>query len=144
MGHPHLSDYINYIKETLDDIKETEEEEVLPPGGLLCAAGVSSFWVNWKGEISPCGMLQKSTRSLKEYAFKEAWEAIKTETKQILTSKKCFNCRFRKICKACGAASFAENHDFSLPATYHCELNEAYEELLKKELKKLEQEKINK
>lgn len=144
IAHPYQSDYINYIKKTLEDIKETEEEKVLPPGGLLCTAGVSSFWVNWKGEISPCGMLQKPARSLKEYAFKEGWEAIKTETKQIFTSKKCFNCRFRKICKACGAASFAENHDFSLPATYHCELNEAYEELLKEELKKLDQEQINK
>lgn len=115
-------------------------EEVTPPGGLLCTAGVSSFWVNWRGEISPCGMLQKPIRSLKEYSFKEGWEAIKTETKQIFTSKKCFNCRFRKICKACGAASFAENHDFSLPAAYHCELNEAYEKLLKEELNKLEQE----
>lgn len=141
MAHPHQSDYIHYIKETLDDIKETEEEEVAPPGGLLCTAGVSSFWVNWKGEISPCGMLQKPTRNLKEYSFGEAWEAIKTETKQIFTSKKCFNCRFRKICKACGAASFAEHRNFSLPATYHCELNETFEELLKEELKKLEQQK---
>lgn len=144
IGHPYLADYINYIKETLEDIKETEEEEVAPPGGLLCTAGISSFWVNWKGEISPCGMLQKPARSLKEHSFKEGWEAIKTETKQIFTSKKCFNCRFRKICKACGAASFAENHDFSLPATYHCELNKAYEELLKEELKKLEQKQTNK
>lgn len=129
------------IEKRLNDInlcQHAVREEILPPGGLLCTAGVSSFWVNWKGEISPCGMLQKPTRSLKEYSFEEAWEAIKTEAKQIFTSKKCFNCRFRKICKACGAASFAENHDFSLPATYHCELNEAYEELLKEELKKLE------
>lgn len=144
MAHPHVSDYIHYIKDTLENIKETEEEEVAPPGGLLCTAGVSSFWINWKGDISPCGIIQKPARSLQEYSFGEAWEAIKTETKQIFTSKKCFNCRFRKICKACGAASFAENHDFSLPATYHCELNEAYEELLKEELKKLEQKNTNK
>ena len=133
-------DYKDRIKNILQDMqpREGKTEDIAPPGGLLCSAGVSSFWVNWKGDLTPCGMLQHPMHNLRKCTFAEGWEAIKKESRHIFTAKKCFNCRFRKVCQGCGAASFAENGDFSIPATYHCELNKEYERLLKQHLIDLE------
>lgn len=129
------SDYAEQIEAVLSDMNpEKRDADAEPPGGLLCTAGVSSFWVNWRGGLTPCGMLQNPIKSLKECSFDRAWNFLRQETKKISTAKKCFNCRFRAVCKSCGAASYAENRDFSSPSRYHCELNAAYERILKKQL----------
>lgn len=132
------ADYKEKIKNMLNERALSSSELIDPPGGLLCSAGVSSFWVNWKGDLTPCGMLQQPTLNLQNCSFEEGWNSIKDKCKQIFTSKKCFNCRFRKVCQGCGAASFAEHGDFSRPAAYHCELNEEYERILKQHFLELE------
>lgn len=139
-AYQYEADYKDRIKNMLAVRQSASSEPIDPPGGLLCSAGVSSFWVNWKGGLTPCGMLQYPVRDLRKCSFEEAWNGIKEESKQIFTSKKCFNCRFRKVCQGCGAASFAEHGDFSHPAAYHCELNEEYERLLKQHLSELEKQ----
>ena len=133
-------DYILRIQSILENMKSSEKNEedmIQPPGGLLCTAGVSSYWVNWKGDLTPCGMLKAPMRNLLNESFETGWSQIQEETKRIFTSTKCFNCRYRKSCQTCAASAYAETGDFIKEVPYHCELCAQYENLLQKHLKDL-------
>ena len=139
-------DYEQNLQSILDDIKEKEKNrkergsDILPPGGFLCSAGASSFWVNWKGEMTPCGMMQTPSRNLLEQGFEESWEAIKNESSQIVTSVECFNCKYRKVCQTCAASACVETGSFSNIVPYHCEMSKEYERLIKKHLSDMQKE----
>lgn len=133
-------DYAERLKRQLEEIKPENHTAppIDPPGGFLCSAGVSSFWVNWKGNMTSCGMLETPYKNLLKDDFRHSWEYIKNETKKIFTSSKCFNCRYRKHCQTCAASAYAETGDFKKEVPYHCELCKEYESELKKHLKELE------
>lgn len=133
----HQMDYKDQILETLEEIKERENlEKSDPPGGCLCSAGVRSFWVNWKGNLTPCGMMEQPCCSLLETDFQAGWQQIREETEKIITSSKCFNCRYRKICQTCAASALAETGDYGNEVPYHCEFCETYEKLLREQVEK--------
>lgn len=121
-------------------LAQMDESEAQPradaPRGFLCTAGVSSFWVNWKGEVSPCGMVQTIRRSLIGTTFAEGWGGIKEASKGVQTSSRCFNCRYRKTCQNCGASSLAETGRTDSPTPYHCDTCREFERLLRAEAAK--------
>lgn len=142
-------DYEENLQEILDEISRREADRdrcgggvINPPGGFLCSAGVSSFWVNWKGELTPCGMMLSPKRNLSEKDFNAAWDEIKDESSHIYTSTECFNCKYRKICQTCAASARAETGSDGNPVPYHCEMCKEYERLIKKHLEKIRKEKI--
>lgn len=141
-------DYEQNLQEILDEInsrekgrEEREEGDVSPPGGFLCSAGVRNFWVNWKGELTPCGMMQTPVRNLREQDFSSAWEEIHEESSRIFTSTECFNCKYRKVCQTCAASARAETGDDGNIVPYHCEMSREYERLIKKYLDEIRKEK---
>lgn len=121
----------------LDGMAESGEEWIDAPKGFLCTAGVSSFWVNWKGEISPCGMVQSIKSSIAGYTFASGWLKIKEASKEVQTSSRCFNCRFRKSCQNCAASALAETGRTDSETLYHCETCKEFERMLKEELNAL-------
>lgn len=125
---------INSIFSNLDDVckRDCRKDEVDVPGGFLCSAGVSSFWINWKGQLTACGMVSNPNSDLKVFTFKEGWNKILEESKKIMTSKKCFNCKYRKMCISCAASSLAETGRTDQTVEWHCELSTRYEKELKK------------
>lgn len=136
-------DYKENLQGILDGINELERNscpEIQVPGGYLCSAGVSSFWVNWKGELTPCGMLQLPAKNLLECNFEEAWSYIKEESRKVFTSNKCFHCKYRCICQNCAASALAETGTSAGEPSYHCETCKEYERLIKEELKTLKDE----
>lgn len=141
-------DYEENLQGILDEIKirekdrnEREDGDVSPPGGFLCSAGVRSFWVNWKGELTPCGMMKSPARDLTEQDFSSAWDEIKEESSCIFTSTECFNCKYRKICQTCAASARAETGGEGNTVPYHCEMCREYERLIEKHLKEIRKEK---
>lgn len=137
-------DYAERIQSILDEMDHLEKIGKMqnkPPGGCLCSAGVSSFWVNWKGELTPCGMMKTPVRNLLEQDFGSAWEAIHEESSHILTSTECFNCKYRKVCHTCVASARAETGDDSSKVPYHCETCREYERLLREQLNEIRKEK---
>lgn len=139
-AHAEDPDFKDYIAGFLNDIAPgtSEDCQAEPPAGFLCSAGHSSFWVNWKGMLSGCGMLEHPAVSLGEHSFADAWKELRRQLGGLTSSKECFNCRFRPVCKSCVAASFAESGDTSEPPRYHCRLNAHYELLMKKHLARME------
>lgn len=136
-------DYRENLQKILDEIQEREknsDKNVLPPGGFLCSAGVRSFWVNWKGVLTPCGMMTTPAQDLQTMDFASAWRDISEASSRIFTSAKCFNCKYRKICQTCAASARAETGDDGNTVPYHCEMCREYERLLKEHLKEIQEE----
>ncbi len=131
---------IESVKATLAKIdpKNFDFKSSDMPSGFLCAAGVRSFWINWRGILSPCGMMENPNCNLNEISFKEGWEYITFKSNDICLSLECYNCRFRNICQNCGASSFAETGKTDNVVAYHCNLCQEYEKLLKKLVKEVE------
>lgn len=143
-------DYEQNLQEILDDIAERErknrnlceaEKKQCPVGGFLCSAGVRSFWVNWKGQLTPCGMMRSPMRNLMETDFGAAWEEIREESKKIFTSGECFYCKYRGICQTCAASALAETGDCTKAVPYHCEMSRAYERQIREHLSEIRRKK---
>lgn len=106
-------------------IYEDDNEMVdIDPEGLKCRAGKSCFWINWKGEMSPCGMMNEPI----SYPFKEgfinAWYNIIDKTKQITMPVECTKCKKRPICNVCGASAVAETGGYLQSPRYICKMTD--------------------
>ncbi|WP_426350908.1 radical SAM/SPASM domain-containing protein [Alloiococcus sp. CFN-8] len=99
--------------------------------GLTCRAGRSGFWMNWKGELLPCGMFHEPRISLLEHSFKDCWEHIVKETSELLKCGECESCDKKRICKTCAAACLTETGKIDGKPEYLCKMTEAYYKLLK-------------
>lgn len=86
----------------------------VPPesGGELCSqriscrAGLSTFWVTWQGEMTPCGMM--SAPSVPVTDFNDAWLATRKARENIYLPAECSGCKHKKKCDMCAAVSLGE------------------------------------
>lgn len=108
-----------------------------PASGVLCRAGSTSFWVNKKGSLSLCGMIDK-TFDLKNSSFLEQWENVRKFTSEIMLPEKCANCKYRNICNVCAAVCHAETGSFSGVPEYVCRFSAETARLTLKESERLE------
>ncbi len=93
------------------------------PGKVRCRAGSSSFWLNKDGEMSACGMFDKSF-DVKSLGFNEAWKQVKEFTEKIELPAKCQGCKYRHFCNVCAATCYTETGDFSSVPEYVCRFSE--------------------
>lgn len=109
-------------KNTLNQIgKQTDYSQLK---GLTCRAGRSGFWIDWQGNMLPCGMFQKPRINTLEHSFKECWRYIVDETQKLQRSYACEKCEKRAICKTCAAACLTETgYTYGTPQ-YLCEMTE--------------------
>ncbi len=96
---------------------------------INCRAGSSTFWVNWRGEMTPCGMMAEPRIPITDFA--DAWNRIRSETEKILLPKKCLNCEHRKVCDMCAAVSIAETGRSDTVPEYACKKAHEYARLCK-------------
>ena len=76
--------------------------------GFNCHAGHSGFWMNWKGELLPCGMFKEPCISMLDHSFEECWKYIVEETHKIKNCSKCEKCGWQNICQVCPAVCYTE------------------------------------
>lgn len=120
------------IKRTLDNLKNFTPPNILEkPKGFWCRAGVSSFWINWKGTMTSCGMLEAPFVNLEADSFSEAWSLLLQKTGKINLPDQCFCCKYRDICGICAASTVSETGSFEDVPTYRCEIAKEYETILK-------------
>lgn len=133
------SPYANHVKlhETIKKLESGELKLQKPDtySSFTCRAGNSTFWINWKGEMIPCGMMNQPAISLKINSFEDAWEYTKKQVKKTRCSLKCRECYRELYCGKCAAAALAETNDFSGTPDYLCELAKWYEIFLEKYIK---------
>lgn len=92
--------------------------------GINCRAGSTSFWITWDGQMRPCGMMPKPTTYPLKVGFENAWEQIRTLTKEIHQPAKCTSCAKKDICGACAAVCVAETGEFDKVPIYMCQRTE--------------------
>ena len=108
-----------------------------PADIVRCRAGGSSFWVNKEGEMSLCGMIDK-TFDIKAQGFDEAWKRVVDFTSRIRLPVKCSNCAFRHFCNVCAAVCYTETGDFSKAPEYVCRFSAETARLTQIEYERLE------
>ena len=97
------------------------EAEQKPMQKMGCLSGRCSFWVDWQGNLSGCGMMDYPKVSLKEKSFSDAWQQIVEWTNNARYSSYCGNCVNHDICYVCAAMVYNETGDFSERPVYLCE-----------------------
>lgn len=106
----------------LDIGDECSKEEGAP---LRCRAGKSSFWINWKGEMTPCGLMTRPVYDPFIEGFDSAWRQLREATSVIRLPVKCNDCKKKAVCNVCGASVLAETGAFSQTPYYLCEMTDA-------------------
>lgn len=90
---------------------------------INCRAGLSTFWVTWQGEMTPCGMMSGPNIPVTDFAG--AWQAIRAEREKIFLPAECSGCKHRKKCDMCAAVSLGETGRSDGVPPYACQ--KAYE-----------------
>ena len=116
---------INTEFEECDDVFDNvSSESSSERDKMKCRAGRSSFWINWKGEMTPCGIMNWPVA----YPFKDglikAWYDIIDETEKIRMPKKCTSCKNKNVCSVCAASVITETGDFNVAPKYICTMTE--------------------
>lgn len=110
--------------------------KTMKPNEMSCRAGRCSFWIDWQGNISNCGMYSSVKTSLKNKKFQEAWNEVVEKTKNIRYSSICTNCPNYRLCHACIAMVYNECGNIDGRPRYLCEMNryasQFYQEYVKK------------
>lgn len=88
---------------------------------LFCRAGRASYWINWRGEMTPCGMMDVPVAYPFKDGFKKAWEQTVEATKKIHMPAGCTACPDRKNCTVCGASVYTETGGYDRVPEYLCE-----------------------
>lgn len=95
------------------------------PGGMTCRAGVCSYWVDWQGNLSNCGMFGSVTVPMEGRPFREAWQELVEKNAALRYDPPCTRCPNRRLCHPCVAMIRNETGDFSGRPEYVCRMNQA-------------------
>lgn len=114
-------------KSTLQPLKLPKRNET---NGYHCRAGRSGFWINWKGELLPCGMFNEPKENLLDQSFSDAWDKIRQTYQALPLCRDCENCQKRNICTSCPAACYTETGSTAGRPDYLCRTTDALIEQL--------------
>jgi radical SAM protein with 4Fe4S-binding SPASM domain len=92
--------------------------------GVSCRAGSTSFWMTWDGKMMPCGMMPDPVVYPFEVGFKEAWQQLRSKTKEIRMPTKCVSCKNRTMCQICAAMCVSEIGGYEQAPEYVCRMTE--------------------
>ncbi len=129
----------HFTELTPDLLKEAES---LGPRAMGCLAGRCSYWVDWEGNLSGCGMMDYPKIDLKKTTLREAWNEVVQWTDEMRYSAYCANCINRGVCFSCAAMVRNETGSFDGRPVYLCEKNKYaamyYKEFADRYLKDIE------
>ena len=118
-------------------LPQEESCEGTPGEGVACRAGRSAFWINWQGDMTPCGMMTRPKFSVPQLGFDEAWRQTKEATAAIRLPPECAVCASKHVCHACAAMCVTETGHFDIKPAYLCEMTR---ETVRLTLKEAEQQ----
>ncbi len=90
---------------------------------MTCRAGHCSFWIDWKGNMTNCGMYGSVEVPLKGRTLKEAWNDLRDRTHAFRYYPVCRNCPNLPLCHSCVAMVFNECGTADGRPEYLCEMN---------------------
>ena len=113
------------------DLKNLKESVKNIPA-LACSAAKNSFFVNWKGELTPCPLFSTPITKPLEIGFEVAWDMLKNKVREIKVPVKCRNCDERVFCPVCPPRLYLETGSFEKHSDYLCELAKSKEKFVYK------------
>lgn len=99
---------------------ETECSMDNPDEHIRCRAGSTAFWINWSGEMTPCGMWPVSAADVNTDGFEGAWRKTREFASHIMMPAKCTACPDRPVCMVCAASCRCETGSFTEAPEYLC------------------------
>jgi radical SAM protein with 4Fe4S-binding SPASM domain len=108
-----------------------EEAAKNPPAykeqGMTCFAAKNNIWVNWKGELTPCGMFDHPAVPClgASDGFASAWKEVSDRAESVRSNPECLKCSLRSLCPFCIASAYAETGLTGGKPTYLCEITKA-------------------
>lgn len=124
-------------RQTLDKVNKTPK--LWRGKGFNCHAGHSGFWLNWKGEMTPCGMFDKPKMSLLDHSFQECWEYIVQTSAELPVCSKCAGCKLQNLCQICPAACYTETGTTDGWPEYVCRMTHEMVRLLESHIPRKEE-----
>ena len=103
------------------ELPREETCEGTPGEGISCRAGRAAFWINWRGDMTPCGMMTEPSVPLTAGGFAESWKKIRALREEIMVPAKCSACPMANACDQCAAVCFAESGSYTAAPEYMCE-----------------------
>jgi len=134
--------FIASAKLNIDLVKNTSIGKEIK-SGMKCKAGKCSYMINWRGDMTPCVIMNSPSVSVLKIGFYQAWKMIVEQTNQIFMSEKCSQCSFRKVCNVCPSYSLLEEGAYDRAPQYLCKYTEYTIQYFKEELEKMEKENEN-
>lgn len=119
------------------------ECQELPTERIRCRAGDTTFWITYKGEMRPCGMMTVPTENTLECGFDEAWARTRESRQSIMIPAKCTSCEMRNACEVCPAGCWAENGEFTKAPQYLCDRTREYLRIAQEWMTKKNEEEQN-
>lgn len=95
------------------------------PMHIRCRAGLCSFWIDWQGILTNCGMFGSAVSSLEGRSFREAWQELVEKTAEITYAPICSGCPNRQLCHPCIAMVSNECGSLNGRPEYLCRMNQA-------------------
>lgn len=92
---------------------------------MICRAGVSTFWLDWEGNMSNCGMYPSVEFPMSGRTVREGWKKLVEETGKIRYRSVCGSCPNFKICHTCIAAVRCECGTEDVRPEYLCRYNQS-------------------
>lgn len=114
LADANLDTYIAMIRhrsELCGDSEEIVDPEELPDAGgdgkadigVKCAAGRSTFSIDWRGGMKPCNNFPCEAESVLDIGFAEAWRHTNDTAMHYPQPAECHGCKYEDICKHCVA-----------------------------------------
>ncbi len=140
-GFLNLAEYRMQQSDSVEDFdEECIRDDKLP---MRCHAGRSTFWINWQGKMTPCGMLSYPVEEPLKIGFKTAWNKIAAGIDELLMPSKCNGCKYSRSCPVCGAAVFCETGEFAKVPSYCCDMAKATDEITREMYNAIKKENEN-
>lgn len=122
--------FLRRVRALRDKISPDEESDAdcgeLIGDTIHCRAGKSSFWINWDGNMLPCGQMAEPAVNVLETGFSEAWKQIRAAAAEIRLPPACSACDIKNICQACAAMCYCETGSFCDKPDYVCRMKRSY------------------
>ena len=93
--------------------------------GMMCRAGLCSYWVDWQGNLMNCGMYGSAAVKMEGRPFQEAWRELTDLTAQVRYCPPCTRCPNKHLCHPCIAMVSNETGGLTQRPVYMCEMNQA-------------------
>lgn len=106
---------------------------------MRCRAGRSTFWINWEGIMTACGMVEfpVAVRPFED-SFRDCWLKLTERVRSTPVLKGCANCDKRELCNPCVAMIYGETGTVDQKAAYMCQLTDSILKQMKQELEEIQ------